>query len=408
MDINSETVNKESILNIRNSDKHDVNINFESFELLKNDEKSLLKNIAEFFLKNGNVASDNLKKKIAQEIKREEYTIYNNDSYEHITDPQNIRFFAKPIDPKYQKIMDLYNKQEETFWTAKEIKYTSQDVDDFNSLKSEEQFFLKQVLAFFASSDNIVNFNLSERFLQEFTPNEIKTAYVYQMMMENIHSQVYSDLIDNIIKNPEEKTKLLNAFQESGPVKKMMDWAMKWIHSNDTIGTRIIAFTIIESVFFSGMFASIFWLKKQRSNGKLFLESIIKSNRFISRDEGLHVEFACELYKHIINKVPQNIVHNIMREANFINEEFMNDAIKCDMIGMNQKLMTQYINYVSDRLLLMLGYEKIYNVQNPFGFMDTIALHNKDNFFENRPDSYQSAFNEKNKNDNEFKILEEF
>lgn len=327
---------------------------------------------------------------------------------EPITKLECVRYIAKPIDQKYKRIWDLYKKQQEVYWNAEEIKYTSKDVDDFNSLKPEEQLFIKQVLAFFASSDGIVNYNLRERFLQEFKPYEIITAYTFQMMMEGIHGEVYSDLILNIIKDPKERDELLNAFTQAGPVKKMMDWAFKWIHSQESIANRLIAFAIVEGVFFSGMFASIFWIKKTRSGGSLFLESIIKSNRFISRDEGLHVEFACEVYNHIIHKIPQNQVYEIMKEANDISAEFMINAIKCDMIGMNQKLMTQYINYVSDRLLLMLGYEKLYNVQNPFDFMDTIALHNKDNFFENRPDSYQSAFNAKNKNDTAFMLLDDF
>lgn len=327
---------------------------------------------------------------------------------EQITEKSNVRYTAKPIDLKYEKIWNLYKKQQEVYWTAEEIKYTSKDVDDFNSLKEEEQHFLKNVLAFFASSDGIVNYNLRERFLNEFTPYEIITAYTYQMMMEGIHGEVYSDLIINIIKDNEEREKLLNSFKELGPVKKMMDWAFKWIHSQDPISIRLIAFAVVEGIFFSGMFASIFWLKKQRGNGTLFLEAIVKSNRFISRDEGLHVEFACTLYQYIKNRIPQKEVHEIIREANDISVEFMSSAIKCDMIGMNIKLMNEYINYVSDRLLIMLGYEKMYNVKNPFDFMDTISLHNKDNFFEHRPDSYQSAFNEKNKNDREFVIKEDF
>ena len=321
---------------------------------------------------------------------------------EPIVDPKYNRFTVKPIDPKFQTIWDLYKKQQEVYWTAEEIKYTSDDVKDFESLKPEEQIFLKQVLAFFASSDGIVNYNLRERFLQEFTPMEVQIAYGFQMMMESIHGEVYSDLIDNIIKDPKERDVLLNSFQETGPVKKMMDWAIKWIHSQESIGTRLIAFAIVEGVFFSGMFASIFWLKKQRAHGKLFLEAIVKSNRFIARDEGLHVEFACELYSHIVNRVSQNTVHNMIKEANDISLKFMNGAIKCDMIGMNLKLMSQYINYVSDFLLEKLNYEKVYNVSNPFEFIDTISLYTKDNFFENRPDSYQRAHNNKNKNEWDF------
>jgi len=327
---------------------------------------------------------------------------------EQITDPENVRYTAKPIDQKYKQIWDLYKKQQEVYWTAEEIKYTSKDVDDFESLKEEEKIFLKKVLAFFASSDGIVNYNLRERFLKEFTPYEILAAYTYQMMMEGIHGEVYSDLIINIIKDQDEINNLLNTFKEVGPVKKMMDWAVKWIHSQDPIATRLVAFAIVEGVFFSGMFASIFWLKKQRGNGTMFLEAIVKSNRFISRDEGLHVEFACTLYKYIKNKLPLETVHNIVREANDISVEFMRDAIQCEMIGMNIELMNQYINYVSDRLCVMLGYDKLYNSTNPFDFMDTISLHNKDNFFEHRPDAYQSAFNEKNKLDRGFNINDDF
>lgn len=327
---------------------------------------------------------------------------------ENITDNSISRYTAKPIDPKYEKIWKLYKKQQEVYWTAEEIKYTAKDTDDFNSLKQEEQYFLKKVLAFFASSDGIVNYNLRERFLKEFTPYEVLTAYTYQMMMEGIHGEVYSDLIINIIKDETEREQLLNTFKELCPVKKMMDWAFKWIHSQEHISVRLVAFAVVEGIFFSGMFASIFWLKKQRGNGSLFLEAIVKSNRFISRDEGLHVEFACTLYQHIINKIPQNQVYEIIKEANDISIEFMKDAIQCDMIGMNLNLMNQYINCVSDRLLVMLGYEKLYNAKNPFDFMDTISLHNKDNFFENRPDAYQSAFNEKNKNDREFIISDNF
>lgn len=324
---------------------------------------------------------------------------------EYIIENNSTRFISKPIDSKYKKIWDLYKKQQEVYWNAEEIKYTQKDIDDFNNLKQEEQYFLKLTLAFFASSDGIINFNLRERFLQEFKPYEILTAYTFQMMMEGIHGEVYSDLILNIIKDENEKNILLNSIEKIDAVKKMMDWTLKWIHSKDDIGIRLIAFAIVEGVFFSGMFASIFWIKKYKPN---FLEAIIKSNKFISRDEGLHVQFACEVYKHIQNKVDVDIVFEIMKEANNITENFMNDALKIDLIGMNKNLMVQYINYVSDRLLIMLGYKKLYNAVNPFDFMDTIALHNKDNFFDTRPDSYQSANNDKNKNDVGFIILENF
>lgn len=321
---------------------------------------------------------------------------------------EEIRLVAKPINPKYKSVWDLFKKQQEVYWTAEEIKYTQKDIDDFNSLKPEEQKFLKSVLAFFASSDGIVNYNLRERFLMEFKPYEVITAYTFQMMMEGIHGEVYSDLILNIIKEPKERDELLYMFQREGSVKKMSEWAYKWIDSKDDIGTRIIAFAIVEGVFFSGMFACIFWLKKNRSNGSDFLNAIVKSNRFISRDEGLHVKFACEIYSHIVNKVDKERVIEIMKSAVEISNEFMVHSIECEMIGMNRELMERYIKYVGDMLMVMLGYDKIYNVENPFDFMDTIALHNKDNFFEHRPDAYQSAFNDKNKDDDEFKVLNDF
>jgi len=327
---------------------------------------------------------------------------------EPITDPKYFRFTIKPIDQKYETIWNLYKTQQEVYWTSEEIKYSSADKDDFESLTYEEQFFLKQVLAFFASSDGIVNYNLRERFLKEFTPPEIQVAYGFQLMMESIHGEVYSDLILNIIQDTHEREQLLNSIKHNPIVKKMADWAIQWIHSSESIGLRLIAFAIVEGIFFSGMFASIFWLKKQRGNGKLFLEAIIKSNRFISRDEGLHVNFACELYKHIINKVPQNIVHDMFISANEISVEFMTCSIKCDMIGMNTTMMKQYINYISDRLLVMLGYDKFYNDANPFDFMETIALSNKDNFFENRPDAYQKAHNQQNQHEWDFKINDDF
>jgi ribonucleotide reductase beta subunit family protein with ferritin-like domain len=297
---------------------------------------------------------------------------------------------------------------QELYWTAEEIKYTANDIIHFESLKPEEQHFLKMVLAFFASSDGIVNYNLRERFLQEFTPIEIQTAYGFQLMMESIHGEVYSDLIINIVKDPVERNLLLNAVKEIPSVKKMSDWAIKWIHSKESIGVRLIAFAIVEGIFFSGMFASIFWLKKQRANGTLFLEAIIKSNKFIARDENMHFSFACMLYSHVRNKISQKIVHDMIREANEISAEFMTESIQCEMIGMNKELMRQYINYISDMLLSMLKYEKIYNVTNPFDFMDTITLISKDNFFENRPDAYQKAHNDQNKNEWDFEILDKF
>jgi ribonucleotide reductase beta subunit family protein with ferritin-like domain len=329
-------------------------------------------------------------------------------SIEPIVDPKNFRFTLKPIDLKYFEIWKLHKVQEDAHWRADEVKYSSADVEHFNSLKPEEQQCIKMVLAFFACSDGIVNYNLRERFLQEFTPPEIQVFYSFQMMMENVHSEVYSDLILNIIQDPNERTRLFNSIETIESIKKMSDWAIKWIHGQDPLGNRIIAFAIVEGVFFSGMFALIFWIKKIRGSSCLFLESIVKSNRLISRDEGIHVLFACELYKHIVNRVDQETVHEMFRDANEISAEFMKDAIQCQMIGMSNELMNQYINYISDRLLVLLGYDKLYNATNPFSFIDTISLHSKDNGFETRITEYQSAHSGDNKDDWEFEILEKF
>jgi ribonucleoside-diphosphate reductase subunit M2 len=326
---------------------------------------------------------------------------------EPILNNDNFRFTIKPINPQYEIFWKLYKKQQECYWTAEEIDF-SKDYDDFLTLSSDEQYFIKMVLAFFASSDGIVNFNLRERFLTEIKIIEAQVAYGFQLMMENIHGEVYSDMLINIVRDPEERNALFDAMKTVESVKKMSDWALKWIESKDSIGHRVIAFAIVEGVFFSGAFAAIFWLKKQRGNGKLFMEGLIKSNRFIARDEGIHVNGACALYSFVKNRVPSDDITKMFNEANEICRFFVDDAIKVKLIGIDIDSMMEYINYVSDRLLVLLGYEKIYNVKNPFDFMETIGMLAKDNFFENRPDSYQKSHNEDNKLKWEFKRLQDF
>lgn len=577
---------------------------------------------------------------------------------ETILDADNFRFTAKPINPKYEIFWKLYKIQQEMIWTAEEIDL-SKDYDDFLTLNPDEQHFIKMVLAFFASSDGIVNFNLRERFLTEIQITEAQFAYGFQLMMENVHcvsedtliltdngyieigkhcnknvkvwngkqfsntkinytgdsmlyeveltngmklkctpqhkwfvnskthkkkvvfteklkindmicsydlpvidtdlddnidltditsvpinssvnnkirwlekvfeangyleykkmddeilstlikflhknseflknvqlmlstlginsqlnygdysilyilipdvvkltnlgfssdrakivntiipddellirvknitllegihktycftepyehagifngiltgqSEVYADMLSNIIKNPDERNLLFNAMTTIPTVKKMSDWAMKWINGVDSIGQRVMAFAIVEGVFFSGAFAAIFWLKKQRSNGKLFMEGLIHSNKLISRDEATHVNFATALYSFVVHRVSKEDTINMFKEANDISKEFIIDSIKCQLIGMSPESMIEYINYVSDRLLVMLGYEKLYNAKNPFPWMDTIGLQTKGNFFETRPDEYQRAYNEDNKDNKDFKILEDF
>lgn len=312
------------------------------------------------------------------------------DLQEPILNPANQKFTAFPI--KYQGIWDLYKAQLACFWKAEEIDF-SEDYEDYLTLSNDEKHFVELVLAFFAASDGIVNFNLSERFTREIKITEAQFAYSFQMMMENVHSETYSLMLDNIIKDKTKKEFLFNAIQTVPAVKMMADWAFKWIDSSESFAHRVVAFAAVEGVFFSGMFSAIFWLKKYKNDGgkKSFMNGLVKSNKFISRDEGQHVGFACELYKHIVNKLPAKIVNEIMQEAVRIAQNFMTDAIPVKLIGMNSDHMNDYIEYIGDRLLGMLGYKKIYNKKNPFEFMKTIGLDDKTNFFESRPHEYQDS-----------------
>jgi ribonucleotide reductase beta subunit family protein with ferritin-like domain len=329
------------------------------------------------------------------------------EQVEPLLDKKNFRFTIKPYDRHYEILWKLYKKQQESQWTAEEIDF-SQDYDDFLSLSHAEQHFVKMVLAFFSASDGIVNFNLRERFLQEIQVVEAQVAYGYQLMMENVHGEIYSDMLINIVRDVDERKYLFNAIETVPSVKRMSDWALEWVGSDAPFDQRLIAFAIVEGVFFSGAFAAIFWLKKQRGAGKLFMEGLIKSNRFIARDEGLHATFACALHSYVVNKVPYETVKDMFSSAVEISNDFVNNAIKVKLLGMSADAMNEYVQYVSDRLLVMLGYEKMYNVKNPFGFMESIGLHSKDNFFETRPDAYQKSHNENNKDNWQFTIVEDF
>jgi ribonucleoside-diphosphate reductase subunit M2 len=311
-----------------------------------------------------------------------------SDNLEPILNPENFRFTIFPI--KYKTIWELYEKQLACFWKAKEIDF-SKDYDDFLTLNNDEQHFIKMILAFFAASDGIVNWNLSERFLKEVQICEARTAYIFQMMMEGIHGETYSLMLDNIVRDKSEKEKIFNAITEIESVRLMSDWAMKWIESKDLFAYRLLAFAIVEGVFFSGAFASIFWIKKYKGSGKQFMQGLVKSNEFIARDEGLHTEFACELYSLLNKKLSLEEILPIFSEGVEISKKFMSDALPCKLIGMNSEMMNDYIEYVADRLLVSLGYKKIYNKTNPFNFMDTIGMTQKTNFFESRPTEYQSA-----------------
>jgi ribonucleoside-diphosphate reductase beta chain len=294
------------------------------------------------------------------------------------------RFSILPIE--HPDIWDFYKKHVQGFWTAEEIDLSG-DMKDWLSLSDDERFFLKNILAFFAGSDGIVLENLGSRFMSEVQYPEARCFYGFQIAMENIHSETYSLLIDTYVKDTEEKTKLLNAIETMPSVQSKANWALKWVSSDRPFAERLIAFAVVEGVFFCGSFCSIFWLKKRN-----LMHGLAFSNEFISRDESLHTEFACLLYTdHIVHKVSQDVVHEIVAEAVIIESEFVSLSIPVELIGMNSALMVQYVKFVADHLLVRLGYEKLYNVTNPFDFMDMISLPDKSNFFEKRVSSYRKA-----------------
>ncbi len=287
---------------------------------------------------------------------------------------------------QYPEIWKAYQLHLASFWTAQEIDL-SKDIDDFNKLSDNEMKFIRYILAFFSSSDTIVNINLGERFLNEVKILEAKFFYGFQMAMENIHSETYSLLIDTYFKDPVEKHESFNAIQYIPCIQRKSNWAFKWINDTDScFAQRLIAFAIVEGVFFSGAFCSIFWLKERG-----VMPGLCFSNELISRDEKLHVEFAVLLYSMIKNKLSQDTVHNIMKEAVEVEKNFIIESIPCAMLGMNQDLMSVYIEFVADRLLTQLGYEKIWNSANPFPFMQRISIETKTNFFEARVSEYSKA-----------------
>jgi ribonucleotide reductase beta subunit family protein with ferritin-like domain len=325
-------------------------------------------------------------------------------STEPILDESNSRFTMYPI--QYQGLWDLYQKQLSSFWKPQEIDF-SKDYEDFVELSADEQHYIKRVLAFFAASDGIVNFNLSKRFLQEIKIMEAITCYTYQMMIEGIHSETYSLMLDNLIKDPTEKDFLFQSIKTVESVKKLGDWAMHWIESDLSFAHRVVAFAVVEGIFFSGAFASIFWLKRYKSNGRLFLQGLVKSNEFIARDEGMHVQFACEIYKLLETKLSKEAVFTLIDDGVKVAKIFMKDALPIRLLGMNSDSMEQYIECVADRLSMDLGYKKMYNTPNPFVFMETIGMLGKSNFFESRPTDYQSAFNQDNKRTTNLETFED-
>jgi len=312
--------------------------------------------------------------------------------------PDDNRFVMFPI--KYNDIWDMYKKQVDCFWRAEEIDLTK-DLDNWESLNDDERYFISMILAFFAASDGIVLENLATRFMNDVQVSEARAFYGFQIAMENIHSETYSLLIETYIKNKVEKNRLFNAIQNFPCIKKKSDWAQKWIHDNrSSFATRLVAFACVEGIFFSGAFCSIYWLKKRG-----LMPGLTFSNELISRDEALHCEFAILLYSKLVKKIDKARIHEIIKEAVEIETEFICQALPCRLIGMNSVLMTQYIQFVADRLCVQLGYKKIYGVPNCFDWMETISLEGKTNFFERSVSDYSLA----NKhNDNCFELSENF
>lgn len=293
------------------------------------------------------------------------------------------RFVLFPI--SHNDIWEFYKKAEASFWTAEEIDL-SQDLKDWENLTDGERHFISHVLAFFAASDGIVNENLAENFVAEVQYTEAKFFYGFQIAIENIHSETYSLLIDTYIKDPKEKDKLFHAIETMECVKKKAEWALRWIDKG-SFQERLIAFAAVEGIFFSGSFCSIFWLKKRG-----LMPGLSFSNELISRDEGLHCDFACLLYRsHIVNQLPKETIVEIIKDAVAIEQEFVSDALPVKLIGMNADLMCRYIEFVADRLLVELGCSKVWNSENPFDFMEMISLQGKTNFFEKRVAEYQKA-----------------
>ncbi|KAL7956587.1 ferritin-like superfamily [Trichoderma compactum] len=312
-------------------------------------------------------------------------TIKPDEIDEPILQENPQRFVLFPI--KYHEIWQMYKKAEASFWTAEEIDL-SKDLHDWNNrLNDDEKYFISHILAFFAASDGIVNENLVERFSGEVQIPEARCFYGFQIMMENIHSETYSLLIDSYIKENSQRSYLFNAIETIPCIRKKADWAIKWIQDkNSSFAQRLVAFAAVEGIFFSGAFASIFWLKKRG-----LMPGLTFSNELISRDEGLHTDFACLLHSHLKNRASKEVIRDIITDAVRIEQEFLTEALPCALLGMNSNLMKQYIEFVADRLLVALGSEKVYKSSNPFDFMENISLGGKTNFFEKRVADYQKA-----------------
>jgi len=328
------------------------------------------------------------------------------DKEEELLNEKNYRLAIKPIDNKYKTLWDIYKKYVEAFWTPEMVDF-NQDQYDFQKLDPNIQHFIKMVLAFFAGADSIVIENIDSNFTK-ITVREALVAYSFQESIENIHGEVYADMLINIITDSVERDELINAFKTVPSIKQMIGWGRKWISSKRRLAFSIVAFTIFEGLMFSGAFASIYWLKKILGEDKM--KGLVQSNNYIAKDEGMHTTFGFEIYKHIVHKLSNDEMYSIINEAVEISKSFTIDAIKVELIGMNVKLMNKYIEYVADRILVGLGYEKLYNTTIPdqFQFMETIGFLNKDNFFERRSTDYQLAHNSDNKANWEFNTIDNY
>lgn len=286
---------------------------------------------------------------------------------------------------QYPKVWEMYKKHKASFWTAEEVDLT-QDMKHWEALNDNEQYFIKHVLAFFAASDGIVNENLATNFVSEVQIPEAKLFYKFQFMMENIHAEMYSLLIDTYVKNPAERAKLFCAIEKVPAVREKAEWAITWMNEDTSLAKRLVAFAAVEGIFFSGSFCAVFWLKKRG-----LMPGLCFSNELISRDEGLHTDFACMMYKMLHERLSEAEVHAIIAGAVEAEKSFVTEALPVNLIGMNSALMAQYIEFVADRLVVTLGYSKMYATENPFEWMEMISLQGKTNFFEKRVGDYQKA-----------------
>jgi ribonucleoside-diphosphate reductase subunit M2 len=310
-----------------------------------------------------------------------------------ITSPNDNRYTVYPI--KYPDLWEFYMNAVASFWSADEIDTT---FDNFSELTNDEQHFIKHILAFFVASDGIVMENLATRFMSDVQISEARAFYAFQIAMEQIHSQTYGNLIEAYIKDTQEKDKLFDAINTMPCVKRKADWAIKWIDCSESFAQRLVAFAVVEGIFFSGSFCAIFWLKKRNK-----MHGLTFSNELISRDEGMHCDFAICLYKKLLDKLPAEMIHRIVSEAVEIESSFISESLPVHLIGMNNVLMVQYIKFVADKLLVDFGCNKLYNVSNPFDWMEMISLQGKTNFFEKRVSEYRKA-----KHDHSFKMDEDF